>query len=193
LLNVAFADAENFRLLCPYDRSALDGAVVHEACCSHPAVVHDGERQTSASYRHGDALLAPFSTPLAPPRGSVDALAFDRDSLDEVRTVVGRRGERAGLADSRTADLVLAANEAAANSIRHAGGRGVLRVWQAEHAVICEVKDPGVVDDPLVGRHRPRPEQTGGWGVYIAHQVCDLVQLRSGPHGTVVRLHMKTA
>jgi hypothetical protein len=29
--------------------------------------------------------------------------------------------------------------------------------------------------------------------VWIAHQVCDLVQLRSGPQGTVVRLFMQTA
>jgi anti-sigma regulatory factor (Ser/Thr protein kinase) len=110
-----------------------------------------------------------------------------------VRAVVGARGERAGLDPQRNGDFILAANEAAANSIRHAGGHGVLRLWQDGDAVICEVKDPGVVDDPLVGRHRPTLDQTGGWGVYIAHQVCDLVQLRSGPDGTVVRLHMRTA
>jgi anti-sigma regulatory factor (Ser/Thr protein kinase) len=190
LLNVAFAEAENFRLLCPYDRSALDGAVVHEACCSHPAVVREGAREASGSYRAGDELLAPFATPLAPPRAPVAALGFDRDTLDDVRTLVAHRGESAGLDPDRAADLVLAVNEAAANSVRHAGGRGVLRVWQAGEVLICEVKDPGFVDDPLVGRRRPTIEQAGGWGVYIAHQVCDLVQLRSGAQGTVVRLHM---
>jgi anti-sigma regulatory factor (Ser/Thr protein kinase) len=192
LLNVAFADSKNFRLLCPYDRSALDGAVVHEACCSHPAVVDGGERQASASYRRGDALLAPFTAPLPPPRGIVDALAFDRDTLQEMRALVGRRGARAGLDGDRNADFVLAVNEAATNSVRHAGGRGVLRAWQEGDAVICEVKDQGVVDDPLVGRRRPTRHQSGGWGVYLAHQVCDLVQLRSGQPGTVVRLHMST-
>jgi anti-sigma regulatory factor (Ser/Thr protein kinase) len=193
LLNVAFADAENFRLLCPYDRGALDGAVMHEACCSHPAVVRDGARHASASYREGDELLAPFTTPLAPPRAPVDALSFDRDTLEDVRTLVAHRGDGAGLDPDRAANLVLATNEAAANSVRHAGGRGVLRVWQEPESLICEVKDPGVVDDPLVGRRRPTIDQTGGWGVYIAHQVCDLVQLRSGRQGTAVRLHMRTA
>jgi anti-sigma regulatory factor (Ser/Thr protein kinase) len=191
LLNVAFADAEDFRLLCPYDRSALDGTVVHEACCSHPAVGRDGDHRASASYRGNGDLLAPFQTTFAPPRGPVEVLAFDRDMLEEVRTLVARRSARAGLTSDATADLVLAVNEAAANSVRHAGGRGVLRVWLQDDTVICEVKDPGVVDDPLVGRRRPSPHQTGGWGVYIAHQVCDLVQLRSGPGGTVVRLHMR--
>jgi anti-sigma regulatory factor (Ser/Thr protein kinase) len=191
LLNVAFADAENFRLLCPYDRSSLDGAVVHEAYCSHPAVVDDGGRHASAAYRRDGALLAPFTAPLPPPRGMVDAVAFDRDGLQDVRRLVGARAAAAGLSPDRAADLVLAANEAAANSIRHAGGCGVLRVWPEEDTLICEVKDPGAVDDPLVGRHRPTVEQQGGWGVYIANQVCDLVQLRSGAQGTVVRVHMR--
>jgi anti-sigma regulatory factor (Ser/Thr protein kinase) len=193
LLNVAFADVDDFQLLCPYDATALDAAVVHEACCSHPAIVRDGERLPSASYRSGDALLAPFTTPLPPPRAAVEALAFDRDGLTEVRALVARRGEHAGLGRDRTADFVLAVNEAAANSVRHAGGRGVLRIWEDAGAVICEVRDQGVVDDPLVGRHRPEADQHGGWGVYIAHQVCDLVQLRSGPSGTAVRLHMRAA
>ena len=43
LLNVAFADAQDFRLLCPYDTGALPDSVIHEACCSHPIV--DGARQ----------------------------------------------------------------------------------------------------------------------------------------------------
>jgi anti-sigma regulatory factor (Ser/Thr protein kinase) len=123
----------------------------------------------------------------------VEALAFDRDMLDDVRRLAGEQADAAGLAPERAADLVLAVNEAAANSIRHAGGRGVLRVWQEGGTLISEIKDPGHVDDPLVGRHRPEIGQYGGWGVYIAHQVCDLVQLRTGADGTVVRLHMRLA
>jgi anti-sigma regulatory factor (Ser/Thr protein kinase) len=191
LLNIAFADAEDFRLLCPYDRTALDASVVHEACCSHPAVVEDGERRSSPSYRVADELLAPFTTPLPPPRGPVEALAFDADSLEDLRSVVARRGDAAGLESPRAVDLVLAVNEAASNSVRHGGGNGVLRVWREGEALICEVRDRGVVDDPLVGRHRPSLARAGGWGVYIAHQICDLVQLRSDRHGTVVRLHMR--
>jgi anti-sigma regulatory factor (Ser/Thr protein kinase) len=193
LLNVAFADAEDFRLLCPYDASALDVSVVHEACCSHPAVVRAGVNQPSPSYRGDDDVLAPFSAPLPPPRALAETLAFDRDALEEVRAFAGRHAERAGLSRSRTEDLVLAVNEAAANSVRHARGRGVLRAWRENGTLICEVRDQGLVGDPLVGRRRPRPDQLGGWGVYIAHQLCDLVQLRSGADGTVVRLHMRAA
>jgi anti-sigma regulatory factor (Ser/Thr protein kinase) len=192
LLNMAFAGTKNFQLVCPYDRTTLDGAVMHEASRSHPDLIEEGTSHASASYRNGDGLLAPFDAPLPPPRGTVEAFAFDRNSLDELRALIGHRGALAGLPRDRAGDFVLAVNEVAANSIRHAGGYGVLRVWREDGALVSEIRDPGVVDDPLVGRRRPTRQQTGGWGVYIAHQVCDLVQLRSGAHGTVVRLHMGT-
>jgi hypothetical protein len=81
----------------------------------------------------------------------------------------------------------------ATNSLRHGGGRGVLRLWCAANAVVCEVSDAGRIDAPLVGRHRPAPTQTSGFGVWLANQVCDLVQVRSFPEGSVVRLHMSLA
>jgi anti-sigma regulatory factor (Ser/Thr protein kinase) len=86
---------------------------------------------------------------------------------------------------------VLAVNELAANSVRHGGGNGVLRLWREDGSLVCEIKDRGIADDPLVGRRQPPPDQDGGWGVWLAHQVCDLVQFRSRQGGTVVRVHMR--
>src|SRR6478735_8123625 len=51
LLNLAFADAPAWRLLCPYDISKLSAAVIAEALRSHPIVVRSGKRGASASYR----------------------------------------------------------------------------------------------------------------------------------------------
>jgi len=51
-----------------------------------------------------------------------------------------------------------------------------------------EFSDSGRVTDPLAGRLMPTLEQTGGRGVYLVNQLCDLVQLRSSDHGTVVRV-----
>ena len=64
LLNIAFADRSDFRLLCPYDTDiARPASVIHEACCSHPLV--DGE--PSHAFRDAARLLAPFDSPLPPP------------------------------------------------------------------------------------------------------------------------------
>jgi anti-sigma regulatory factor (Ser/Thr protein kinase) len=84
---------------------------------------------------------------------------------------------------------VLAVHEIAANSIRHGGGRGTLRVWRDGGSLVCEIRDRGHIRDPLVGRTRPLPNATGGRGLWIANQICDLVQIRSTAAGTVVRVH----
>ncbi len=192
LLNIAFDGAEDFRLLCPYDTAGLDPAVVHEARCSHPIVAEHHVRGPSHEYRGLEDVLTPFEAPLPKPPASAEILGFDREALDEVRRVVLAAAARAGLTADRASDAVLATNEVAANAVRHGGGQGILRTWLQDDELVCEVRDRGLIADPLVGRSTPQPAQSSGWGVWIAHQVCDLVQLRSSPQGTVVRLRMRT-
>ena len=86
---------------------------------------------------------------------------------------------------------MLCVNEIAANSLLHGGGSGVLRVWAEPSTLICEVADSGTIADPLVGRQSPSLERVGGRGLWLANQLCDLVQIRSGAAGTVVRLHVR--
>ena len=105
--------------------------------------------------------------------------------------MVTRRAQAAGFSTARTGDLVLAVNEVATNSIRHGGGGGVLRVWQSDRALICEVADAGRIADPLAGRQRPVSGQSGGHGLWLCNHICDLVQLRTFAAGGVVRLHTR--
>ena len=189
LLNLAFEDVRDFRLLCPYDTADLRGEVVHEARCSHPVVAGS----PSHDYRGTADPLAPFDAPLPRPPARAETLGFERATLPEVRRLVDEVCERAGLSGRRRTDLVLAVDELATNSVRHGGGHGIVRLWGDEDALRCEVRDRGRIEDPLVGRRANGAEQIGGWGVWIAHQVADLVQVRSGPDGTVVRLKMRRA
>ena len=41
----------------------------------------------------------------------------------------------------------------------------------------------------MVGRELVELVSENGRGVWMANQLCDLVQVRSGARGTVVRLH----
>ena len=190
LLNVAFAD-EDLRLLCPYD-ARLGAAVIREALCSHPHISTEAGVRPSRDYRAG-RLLGPFEAPLPPPPGHTEVLGFDRDGLAELRRTVAAAAQRAGFRRERAHDLVLVTHELAGNSVRHGAGHGVLRIWTEDDAVVCEVRDRGRLRDPLAGRRRPHPEATSGWGLWLANQLCDLVQLRSGPDGTVVRARMRAA
>lgn len=175
LLNLAFEGGPGWTLMCPYDAGALSDEVLSAAAHSHQAPAAPG------------ALL---EGSLPPPSGASFGLRFGRSELRQVRLLVSERAGTAGLDSRRTEDLVLAACELATNSVQHGGGEGELRVWYEDGRLICDVRDPGRIDDPLVGRQRPPADQVGGRGLWIAHQICDLVQIRSGEGGTQVRLQM---
>ncbi len=59
--------------------------------------------------------------------------------------------------------------------------------------VICEVRDLGVIRQPLAGRVKPDPTEPAGFGLWLANQMCDLVQMRTSPAGSSVRLHIDIA
>ncbi len=188
LLNVAFADAPDFHLICPYDTDQLDGEVIAEAGRSHPFVAG----APSGAYR-GDHAVPQFAEPLPEPPAPVAEHEITHESLADVRARTAAEAERAGLTTRRIHDVVLAVHEVATNSLRHGGGRGVLRIWSDADALVCEVRDHGqIAQRPLVGRVRPALGQAGGWGLWLANQLVDLVQLRELPDGSVVRLHQRT-
>jgi anti-sigma regulatory factor (Ser/Thr protein kinase) len=188
LLNVAFDDGPAWWLLCPYDTSALHPAVVGEARRTHPHVV-DGDAQASPHYGDHD-LGNPFSGVLAEPAGRPVELDFGPGFLGHIRGLVAREAEMSGLNKDRGYELVMAVNEVVTNSLEHGGGRGRVRIWPGSGSVICEVQDAGLITDPLVGRRLPDETQPKGRGLWLANQLCDLVQLRSSECGTTVRLHM---
>lgn len=189
LLNLAFADAPGWYLLCPYDTETLDAAVLAEARCTHPYLMAEGARAASDHY-DADASSRVLHDSLPEPSVPAEELAFERGSLDDVRRFVTGRARSVGLPPVRIDDLVLAVHELAANSLRHAGGGGVVRLWSDGTALVCEVRDAGVIDEPLVGRVRPHAEQENGRGLWIVNQLCDLVQVRSSAAGSVVRLRI---
>jgi anti-sigma regulatory factor (Ser/Thr protein kinase) len=193
LLNLAFAGSPSWWLLCPYDTETLDPAVLDEARRTHPFVLEDGVHRPSDAYHGLEAIAAPFADPLPEPPGPTTEVTFQTGPLEALRWFVARAAAEAGFGETRTADLVLAVHELATNSLRHGGGRGMLRVWREPDALICEVRDGGRIDAPLVGRERPAAGRTDGRGLWLANQLCDLVQIRCFPTGSVVRLHMRTS
>jgi anti-sigma regulatory factor (Ser/Thr protein kinase) len=110
--------------------------------------------------------------------------------LSEVRALVRWYARRAGLPEPRVNDLVIAISEAAANTVRHAKSPGTLDIWHDESEIVCEIRDRGVITDPLAGRRPPAPDAVAGHGLWLVYQLCDLVELQSGDGGTTIRMHM---
>jgi anti-sigma regulatory factor (Ser/Thr protein kinase) len=113
-----------------------------------------------------------------------------RSDLSQVRALVLQHARAAGLTESRANDLVLAVSEVAANTLRHTKAPGTLAMWHDADEVVCEVRDEGTITDPFAGHHKPAPGASGGHGLWLVRQVCDLVELTSDANGTTVRMHM---
>lgn len=188
LLNLAFAGADGFRLLCPYD-SSLAPADLDRSRRNHAYVTCGAERRASDPGAGGRVDV--FDDPL--PEIDGDPLELTLRSVAELsglRSTIAELGRLAGLGPL-AGDFALAVNEVGANSLRHGGGRAEVRLWWAEGSLVCEVRDRGHVAEPLAGRVRPAPDQAGGRGLWLVNHLCDLVELRTSPAGTAVRLRIE--
>lgn len=130
-------------------------------------------------------------------------MKFDTGTLRALRAEVQAQARRAGFADSRSAEIVLAVHELAANAVRHGGGAGRLRIWNLAGAWHCQVDDgllaggdppgsgagqqaseaagaKGTSDLVMMSSWRPRP----GRGLWVVRQVADQMRVLSGPHGS---------
>jgi anti-sigma regulatory factor (Ser/Thr protein kinase) len=187
LLNRAFDDGAAWQLLCPYDERQLPAAVCQGARASHPSWsgptghVHGSAVADAAGAAFGAALPAPLGT-------TRRRRTYRSGDLPAVRLLVAEAATSWGLPADRVEELVLAASELATNSVRHGGGEGTVAVWRDFGGGMLEFSDAGHLADPLAGRRPPHADPDGGRGLYLVNQLCDLVQVRSAPTGTTVRV-----
>lgn len=188
LINLAF-DSANADILCPYDTGRLAPAVIADARRTHPLLMPAGRQEVTRGHAVPFEIPSSCSLPLpAPPH---DAMIHTyRTDLSQVRALVLRHAKKAGLTEARAGDLVLAVSEVAANTLRHTQSQGTLSIWHDRNEIVCEVHDTGTITDPLAGRRRPAPGSLAGHGLWLVHQVCDLVEMRSDENGTTIWMHM---
>ncbi|HTA13156.1 MAG TPA: sensor histidine kinase [Solirubrobacteraceae bacterium] len=195
LVNLAFAEDPAWRMLCTYDVDGLDDHVLDAAKANHPLIAAAGVSLPNDGCTCAAGPPRPFAGSLPAPQpmqaGAVTKLSFTGTELASVRHAVSTWARSQRLSVPAVDDLVLAVDELAANSIRHGGGAGVLSFWREPHALVCEVRDSGMIEEALVGRQRPSVDASSGRGVWLVNQLCDLVQIRSGPGGTVVRVNKR--
>ena len=184
LLNTAFT-ATDLRLLCPY-AAAQPAPVLARARANHPWWAD----QPNPGF-DDRGVAGTLAQPLPEPFGSTTFVRFDLDSVTGVRENAAGKARRFGLDADAVERFTLAVHEVMVNSIDHGGGGGMVRLWTEDGDVVCELRDEGVITDPLVGRRRPTLAQPRGRGMWMVNQLCDLVQLRSSASfGTVVRLRV---
>jgi anti-sigma regulatory factor (Ser/Thr protein kinase) len=188
LVNLAFSEAQA-TIMCAYDVTRLTPTAVSGARDTHPEhLAGDGQATAGGAGPAPGQVPPECDRPLPAPPAGAQTLVYEAD-LAPVRRLVEGHARHCGLATERVADLVLAVNEIAANTLGHTTSGGVLQVWSDAAEILCQVHDHGWIADPLAGRVR-RPPDGRGHGLFLVNQVCDLVELRTGRGGTTVRMHM---
>jgi len=190
LLNAAIPPNETLWLVCPYDAHALPPAVIREAQASHPLMQQDLRCAVSERYEGVPRTDALLSAPLSAPPAGARTVDFSATSIARVRRTARIVADELGMAPTRRGDLAVALHELGTNSVLHGGGSGTLLLWVEDDAVIGEVRDRGRITSALLGRKKPDPAGSHGRGMWMVHQLCDLVQVRSDVDGSVVRISM---
>ncbi|WP_188194928.1 sensor histidine kinase [Nonomuraea sp. SYSU D8015] len=189
VINAAFA-AQPAWILCPYDARTLPARIVADARRTHPRLQTGEGTRVSDAYVDPDAFTcASDLLPLPPPPADATEIGFD-DDLHGMRRLVSAAARRLGLPDHRIERLLLAVNEVAANAVEHGAGHGRILMWADGTFVVCEVADPGRLEARLPGYLPPEPTAERGHGLWVARQLCELLEIRSDPAGTRIRLHL---
>ena len=187
LLNVAVDPLVPLWLLCPYDTEGLGAQVVEEAHRSHPVIITVDGYQGSTRYGgrdHVDSLFAAELPPLGPRPITTTVAA---GNVERLESYLRLECYVAGLSAARAEQLAAAAQKLALGSLHRGAEQVVVRVWSQPDAVSCDVSDTTVLSDVLHGRRTPLADEHDG--VWLANRLCDLVQLRTDPEGTTVRVH----
>jgi MEDS: MEthanogen/methylotroph, DcmR Sensory domain len=192
-LNVALASTA-ISMICPYDERILPPAILATACRTHPEAVDGPVTSPCPEYVDpADFARSCDASPLpAPPPGAAEfQVAGD---LRGLRRFVAGRALAHGLTGERTGMLVLAAGEVAAYLRNQAPGTAAVRMWEQPGAVVCDFRQPrpGGGSDPFLGLRPAELEPGPGDGLWLAAQICDWMDMRSGDDGSVIRLHVAT-
>lgn len=187
-INVTFADAP-LHVACCYDQRRAPTGLQDAASHTHQSVNDGTGRQINlgdlAPERFIDHLERDADLPAPPAHAAAMPI---NGNLGELRDFVREAAAHtAGLAD-RADDAVLVVNELVTNLLQHSAGQGELLVWSGNGQLICELRDPtGNRPPPLAGFLRADPQQSGGFGLAMARQLADLVNVGHGEQGTAVR------
>lgn len=178
---------------------AIDGLPVTVLCAcgqavrgveqTHPLLLTASGTRRSAQYRSPPEAVVDYPPPPPPDLGPPDVdLAFTPTGLSALRRRVTASAATARVDPERAADLVLAVNELASNSVEHGPGAGRLRMWVGPGTVTVEIADGGRVDIPFPGLVLPPPGGARGRGLWLASELTDVLQVWSDEAGTVSRV-----
>jgi hypothetical protein len=191
-LNVVLS-ATNIWMICPYDARVVDQAILRAARQTHPDRVEGGQIQPSGEFVDPVAFAyACDATPLPDPSPDAPLLPVTGVAdLASVRRFVASQAAAHGLSGERVKLLVYAASEAAGYLLEQGSQRLTVCLWTAAGQLACQINGhAGLAGDAFAGLRPPAMEPRPGDGLWLAQQVCDLVEVRAHHTGCRILLQV---
>ncbi|MCV7028251.1 sensor histidine kinase [Mycobacterium sherrisii] len=189
LVNTAF-QGRPLTVLCPFDAQRLGDEVLAGARAAHPMLCEGGSLHVSPDYAP-DEVLAQCNQPLPANPGAVTYMVRKSDDLKPARSFAVNYAGWVGLSQDGIEDLQLVATELATNSLMYTDGACRLAFWRDADHLVCEARDSGRLDDPLVGRLDPGPAGPASRGLYLVNAISDLVRTHTASTGTTIQAYLR--
>ncbi|GKU37249.1 sensor histidine kinase [Mycobacterium montefiorense] len=189
LVNSAF-EGRRVTALCLYDAKRLDNDVLASAGMTHPLLWKSGSLQHSDEYAP-DEVLAQCNRPLPVNPGAVTYMVRKSADLRPARSFAVNYAGWVGLSQDGIEDLQLVATELATNSLMYTDGACRLAFWRDDDHLVCEARDSGRLDDPLVGRLDPGPTGPASRGLFLVNAISDLVRTHTASTGTTIQAYLR--
>jgi anti-sigma regulatory factor (Ser/Thr protein kinase) len=189
--NVAY-HGHDVAVLCPYDAARLPADLLEAALETHPEVVDAGGTRGNERFVDPRTYLRRRAEVVEAPAGVAPHRIKRAEDIALVRAIVAEQARVAGLDPLSVEELALAVSEVVTNALVH--GRAPRHVWSyiADGRFVCRLEDAGSgLRDPLSGYLPPHPTKLGGRGLWLARQLCDVVEIASDEAGTIVSLQVR--
>lgn len=190
--NLAFADSA-LTMLCLYDISLLDPAIIVAARQTHPKLRHGAAAKASADFTDPHEFHSGIRHSVLPrPNGPFEECSVDSAAgLAQVRSFVEALPQVAALPAERMSDLVAGVDDVIRTALENDAGPLTIGVSTNGSHVICDVTGSWTTTVPFAGFFAHPSERPGSLGLWSAGQRCDLLAIREESGVTTVRLQVR--
>jgi anti-sigma regulatory factor (Ser/Thr protein kinase) len=190
--NHAFAEFPLWAL-CPYDTRTASDAVLEDVRRTHPHIATAQGHTANAAFEDPHTFLAGLTTRTRGWRDPLERVSpvieLTGPSAARVRDAITALRPTTNLTDDDLHGLLVAATEAVSNAVVHGEPPVVVRLWSTPRRMVVAVSDTGFgPSDPFAGLLPVAGVETGGLGLWLAHQLCGLVAFDRSPDGFTIRL-----
>jgi anti-sigma regulatory factor (Ser/Thr protein kinase) len=177
--------------MCAYDTRGTPAHVLADVARTHPRAARPGDEHVpNADYVVPDRFLGRrTSTALDPLQLTPPTVDLKDPATAETRAAIARLNEGGILSRRKLSDLQLAITEVVTNGLTHGTPPVTVRCWAGEDRIVTTVTDRGRgPKDPFAGLQAAAHAPNGGFGLWLAHQLCDHVAMTHDEEGFTLRL-----